>query len=162
MTASALLYAVFFLVWAGSPQADGKNGMEQPIAFSHKVHSRLGIECAVCHAPLAETGKLNVPKPSECTRCHQGSAPKNPELRKLAEFDREGREIPWLPIYKIPDYVEFSHDRHSREKCRICHGPVQECDVLRKESDISMKGCIACHRSRGVSIKCNLCHQISP
>src|SRR5438046_9616868 len=103
MTASALLYAVFFLLWAGS-QADGKNGMELPLAFSHKAHSRLGIECAVCHAPLAETGKVNVPKPSECTRCHQGSVPNNPQLRSLAESYRQGRAIHRMPINNTTDH----------------------------------------------------------
>ena len=43
----------------------------QPVAFSHRQHSQLQLECSVCH-PTSSTGELaQIPDAADCLNCHQ-------------------------------------------------------------------------------------------
>ena len=79
-------------------------------------------------------------------------------FRSLAEAKKE---IKWAPVYRIPSYVIFSHRSHleTGNTCAECHGPVAERDTLTKETDISMGGCMNCHRTKKASLHCTSCHE---
>jgi hypothetical protein len=134
---------------------------EQPVPFSHKVHAAAGLKCAECH-PIPEPGDFaTLPKTGTCMACHVSIAKDSPHIGKVAAFHKEGKRIPWAPVYRIPDYVSFSHKKHVAVEgvtCQTCHGPVEQRDVLRREKDITMAGCMECHRVKGASNDCLLCH----
>lgn len=82
---------------------------------------------------------------------------------KLAEFAKRRESIPWKQVYRVPDYVAFSHKTHVEKApggCETCHGPIQERDAIRKEKSIAMGACVDCHRNRGASVACDYCHEM--
>ena len=133
---------------------------EQPLPFSHKTHAAL-LKCAECH-PIPDPGDFaTIPKTAKCMGCHVSVKKDSPHIEKLAAFDKEGKRVPWAPVYRIPDYVLFSHKKHVAVEgvtCETCHGQVKDREVLRRERDISMAGCMDCHRAKGGSVDCLLCH----
>ena len=133
----------------------------QPVAFSHRQHAgEAGLECLFCHTG-AETGDFaELPTAADCMTCHSAVAAGSPEVRKIAAAAESGEEIPWVPVYRVPDIVFFSHKEHlaAGEACTTCHGPVETRDVLQKEVSTSMTSCLDCHRERGAPVHCTLCH----
>jgi len=132
----------------------------QPIPYSHKAHIQAGLECKNCHT-MPEPGEFaTIPDTAKCMACHTAVKKESPHIQKLAEFHAAGRPVPWRRVYRIPDYVWFSHKEHVAKgaTCETCHGPVRERDVMRKERDISMAGCMECHRAAQASLACNFCH----
>jgi Cytochrome c7 and related cytochrome c len=92
--------------------------------------------------------------------CHNAVKKDSPHIQRLAEFHNEKKPIPWRRVYRIPDYVFFSHKEHVAKgaTCETCHGNVRESDVLRKEIETTMAACMDCHRAKQASIACNYCH----
>ncbi|MSV27552.1 MAG: hypothetical protein EXQ52_02235 [Bryobacterales bacterium] len=136
---------------------------EQPLPFSHKHHaSTLGLACAKCH-PVADPGEFaGLPPTATCMECHKAIKTDSPHIQKLTAFHKDGADVPWKRVYRIPDYVFFSHKEHlSRAKanCETCHGPVKESAALRREKEVSMGACMDCHRANQASIACNFCHE---
>lgn len=136
---------------------------EQPIPFSHKVHAgTLKMQCKMCHpnSGLGET--MRIAAASVCMQCHSAIKAESPAIQKLASLAKSGSEIKWARVYEIPSYVNFSHRSHLEggTKCADCHGQVAERDALFREADISMGGCMNCHRVKKVSIDCTLCHDL--
>ena len=43
--------------------------------------------------------------------------------------------------------------------CVACHGEVGQMHRVRRESDQTMGWCIDCHRQKGVSVDCYVCHR---
>jgi hypothetical protein len=133
----------------------------QPIPFSHRTHISIAkLDCKTCH-PVPEPGDYaTIPETALCMNCHRTVKKESPAIAKLAEFHNAGTEVPWRRVYRIPDYVTFSHKQHLARKitCEDCHGAVRERDVLRKEKEISMAACMDCHRERQASLACNYCH----
>ncbi len=133
---------------------------EQPIPYSHKQHLALGLQCKNCHE-MPDPGEImGIPAASKCMTCHQAVKKDSPAIQKLAAFARENREIPWVRVYQIPSYVVFSHKEHldTGAKCETCHGPVAQRDRIARETDISMGGCMNCHRANKASLDCTYCH----
>ena len=134
---------------------------EQPLPFSHKTHASVGLKCAECHS-IPEPGDVaTLPATGTCMKCHVVVKKDSPYIAKLAEFHREGKPIPWAPVYRVANYVSFSHKTHLAVEgvtCQTCHGPVEQRDELRREKDISMAGCMECHRAKRASTDCTLCH----
>jgi hypothetical protein len=135
----------------------------QPIPYSHKQHLALGLQCKNCHE-MAEPGDYaGLPSTATCMNCHTTIKKDSPSIQKLAQFHKDGQPVPWVRVYHIPDYVDFSHKVHltrAKATCETCHGPVRERDVLRKETDITMAGCMDCHRANNASIACDYCHAL--
>jgi hypothetical protein len=103
------------------------------------------------------------PAVSKCMACHMTMAKDRPAIVRLAGFAKKEEPIPWKRVYRLPDYVGFSHKAHvgkARAGCETCHGPVQERDAIRKEKSISMAACMECHKARGASVACDFCHEI--
>lgn len=133
----------------------------QPVPFSHRLHAgEAGLECLFCHTGAEQGDYAELPSAGECMACHQGIARDSPGVKKVAAAAESGEEIPWVPVYRVPDIVFFSHKEHlaAGEECSTCHGPVETRDVLQKEISTNMTACLECHRQRGARVHCALCH----
>jgi len=134
----------------------------QPIPFSHRQHLTQGLDCINCHE-LPEPGDFaGLPSTTRCMSCHLEIKKESPFIQRLAEWHKEGKPVPWKRVYRIPDYVFFSHKEHLGKGgavCQDCHGPVRERDILRKEKETSMAACMDCHRARNASLACDYCHE---
>ncbi len=134
---------------------------EQPIPFSHKLHSGIGIECLDCHPIRGEGFAAGYPQEATCLGCHMVVNKETPAIRRMTEFAKKKKPIPWVRVYEVPQYVWFSHETHHRDAeigCETCHGPVQEWDVLAKEISTSMQACMGCHAKSKASNACDFCH----
>jgi hypothetical protein len=139
---------------------------EQPIPYSHKKHLAIGLQCKNCHTNPDPGETMGIPAASVCMECHKSVRADSPAIQKLAKFHQEGRhqdgkDVPWVRVYRIPAYVFFSHRAHAESgaKCSACHGDVAQRDALFKETDISMGGCMNCHRQNKASNDCSYCHE---
>jgi len=142
---------------------------EQPIAFSHKLHAgTLQIECQYCHSSAAVSKSASIPSTNICMNCHkgvqEGPTGETKEIQKIYDatgfnpvtlaYDIEPQEpVEWTRIHNLPDHVFFSHAQHvsaGKIECQTCHGPVEEMEVLKQHSNLSMGWCISCHRETKV------------
>jgi hypothetical protein len=146
--------AVVVAVFAAEPPL-------QPIPYSHKQHIALGLKCANCHEMPDPGEMMGIPAAAKCMTCHQSVKKDSPPIQKLAAFAARNEPVPWVRVYQIPAYVFFSHKNHldTGATCETCHGKVSERDRLFRETDISMGGCMNCHRSSRASLDCAFCHE---
>jgi hypothetical protein len=163
--ASLLVTAVVLAQQKGvyQPKAEVLPGppVKQPIAYSHKVHMAAGLTCKTCHTIPGEGFQATYPKESLCMGCHKTVKTGSPEILKLAEFAKANKSVPWARIYRVPDFVWFSHALHVKDagiECAQCHGDVAQRDVLFKEKSISMTACMDCHARSQASNGCDVCH----
>ena len=134
----------------------------QPIAYSHKQHLALGLECRQCHVNPDAGTLMTYPATAICMSCHQAIAADRPAIRKLAAFAASDTPVPWVRLYAVPDYVFWSHGAHLRAgvACAECHGDVAKRDVIFQETDVvTMLGCRRCHDQRQVFTDCGDCHE---
>ena len=133
----------------------------QPVPYSHKLHVALGLTCLGCHVN-PEAGKLmTYPPAATCMACHQGIAKDRPSIQKLSALAASGEAIPWVRVYKLPDYVYWQHGTHldAKVSCAECHGAVADRDVIAVETNVvRMLGCVSCHDKRQVFTDCGACH----
>ena len=161
MTALALLLLFINL----SSLALSAEAPQQPLPFSHKSHAgALKMKCKMCHLNPDPGEMMTIAPATTCMQCHATIKADSPAIQKLAEFAKNGREVKWVRVYQIPSYVIFSHRTHleAGSKCEECHGKVEGRDQLFREADISMGGCMNCHRARKASIDCLSCHEQQP
>jgi len=144
-------------------QRDAAKPVSQPVPFSHKRHCEKNIPCVLCHQTATSGETAGLPRADVCMTCHQTVAAGSPAIRKVAAYASQHKPIPWVRIYRIQDFVFFSHNRHANANvtCSACHGKVCESDVLKQEVRLSMIFCINCHKARKATIKCNACHTLS-
>ena len=148
---------------------------EQPIAFSHKIHAGdNGIDCNYCHSSARTSKTSGIPSANVCMNCHAnittGTNTGTTEIQKIYDaigYDPETRAyiegyeqqpIQWVRIHNLPDLAYFNHSQHvtvGKLECQECHGPVQEMDVVKQESLMTMGWCINCHRETEVQMEGN-------
>lgn len=134
------------LILAVSTRVAAQEGPAQPIPYSHKIHAGdLQLECSSCHVNPDPGETMTLPKPAVCGTCHPG------------KYDRDFK---WVRVYEIPSFVFFSHRAHVKagNTCVECHGPVASRARLSRETDLTMGGCMNCHRQKKASIDCTFCH----
>ena len=136
---------------------------EQPIPFSHKTHAgALKLACKMCH-PNPEPGDtMTIAPASRCMQCHSSIKADSPAIQKLAQYAKSNTPVPWVRVYEIPSFVVFSHRTHLQagNQCEECHGPVATRDRLVREKDLSMAGCMNCHKAKKASLDCGTCHDL--
>jgi len=95
-------------------------------------------------------------------KCHSSIKTDSPEIQKLAAFAKSGNSIPWVRLYEIPSFVNFSHRLHLSKgnTCQECHDAVPGRDQLFRETNLSMAGCMDCHKAKQASADCNTCHDL--
>lgn len=140
----------------------------QPIQFSHAVHAGAHqIPCTDCHAGARDGVEAGLPSIGGCLRCHvrpQGDPPSEREakVRALAASDEPFR---WVQVTRNPGHVYFSHRAHihlADMTCADCHGDVATWDEPPTEPTqdlVDMGACMSCHRQRGASNECHVCHR---
>jgi cytochrome c553 len=132
----------------------------QPIKFSHAVHAGQNkTDCNYCHYTAKTSKTAGIPAGSVCLNCHflvrNGTRSGATEISKVIAALDEKRAVPWVRIYKLPDFVFFSHEQHvsaGQINCEACHGDVKKMNRLYQYSDLSMGWCIDCHKTRKVNI----------
>ena len=141
----------------------------QPIAFSHKIHAgQFEIDCKYCHTGAMKGKNATIPTLNICMNCHRAVKTESPEIQKLwaatdwqAEtntFGPNSQPIEWVRIHNLPDLAYFNHSQHvnvAGVECQTCHGPVEEMEVVRQHSLLTMGWCIECHRDTNVNSRGN-------
>ena len=141
----------------------------QPIKFSHALHAgKHGIDCQFCHFGAAKGKSAVIPSANICMNCHmkvkKGPKYGETEIAKIYEAigydpatgygpESEQKPIEWVRIHNLPDHVYFNHSQHvvaGGLECQTCHGPVEEMEVMRQHSSLSMGWCVNCHRQTAV------------
>lgn len=135
---------------------------EQPIHFSHKLHlEKNQMECQYCHSGVNKSPFPTIPSLEVCMGCHKLVKTDSPEIKKLKDFYDRQVPVEWEPVNHLPEHVFFNHERHIKAGvgCQTCHGLVQKMDVVEKVSSLKMGFCVTCHRDKGASVDCLICHQ---
>jgi len=135
----------------------------QPIEFSHKIHAgQFEIDCKYCHTGTIKGKSANIPSPNICMNCHSqiksGTNTGEKEIAKIYEAIRKNEPIKWVRIHNLPDLAYFNHSQHvvvGGIECQTCHGPIQEMEVVKQYSLLTMGWCIDCHRKTDVNTKGN-------
>jgi mono/diheme cytochrome c family protein len=159
----------------------------QPILFSHVVHSgSFQIGCQFCHADARRSEYAGLPSVERCMGCHRIiGAQDNPEIQKIHRYAERGEPVPWVRVFKMPEFTYFPHKPHVRAgvECQTCHGPIERMRVvgavtgptllndlkhlvgLRPSSPpLTMGWCLDCHREQNATrgmrapLDCVACH----
>lgn len=159
----------------------------QPILFSHVVHAgSFQIGCQYCHADARRSEYAGLPSVERCMGCHRIiGAQDNPEIQKIHRYAERGEPVPWVRVFKMPEFTYFPHKPHVRAgvECQTCHGPVERMRVvgattgprllndlknlvgLRPASPpLTMGWCVDCHREQNATrglrapLDCVACH----
>ena len=181
-----LAVLVFLALSSWSRQPAVAQASAQPINFPHNVHVQTyKIDCQYCHADARRSEYAGLPSVTRCMGCHKITAADKPEIKKLAEYAGKGEPVPWVRIFKVPEFTYFPHKPHVRAgvRCQTCHGPVETMTTVggrtgpRLVNDLlnlagmrpaapplTMGWCIDCHReqnaTRGTNapLDCVTCH----
>lgn len=124
-------------------------GFGQEPVFSHKRHedAQVKLACTFCHKGAKTEFHAGFPEWKTCKTCH---------------VDKAERTIPSRRVYKVPDFVFWSHEQHSlaRIECTTCHGEVAAQDVLAEFRSTKMYACVNCHKEKKATVRCNACHEL--
>jgi hypothetical protein len=181
-----LAVLVFLALSSWSRQPAIAQASTQPINFPHNVHvETYKIDCQYCHADARRSEYAGLPSVARCMGCHKITAADKPEIKKLAEYAGKGEPVPWVRVFKVPEFTYFPHKPHVRAgvKCQTCHGPVETMTTVgattgpRIVNDLlnltgmrpappplSMGWCIDCHRDQNATrgtkapLDCVTCH----
>jgi hypothetical protein len=95
------------------------------------------MKCVSCHQ-IAE--RASFPEAQRCQPCH-------PEFH----LAKEAKIVPEKPVCVLPDFVLFSHFKHTAN-CETCH---------KSFVAMKMKTCVDCHKTNGAAVACTVCHDLS-
>ncbi|MBW4359527.1 c-type cytochrome [Flavobacterium taihuense] len=155
----------------------------QPIHYSHRIHAGDNeINCKYCHSASRVSKNAGIPSLNVCMNCHKSigevaETTATPEYSK-AFYDEQiqklykavgwdaasqsytGKTEPvkWVRIHNLPDFVYFNHSQHvtvAGIECQTCHGPVQEFEIMKQFSPLTMGWCVNCHRKTDVKMEGN-------
>ncbi|MDR2221994.1 MAG: c-type cytochrome [Flavobacteriaceae bacterium] len=154
----------------------------QPIHFSHKIHAGdNGIDCKYCHSSARSSKTSGIPSLNVCMNCHKnineftGEPGKDygtytpefytGEIQKLyaavgwdastQKYTGKEKPVKWVRIHNLPDFVYYNHSQHVNVaglECQTCHGPVEEMEIMRQHSPLTMGWCVDCHRKTDVKL----------
>lgn len=122
----------------------------QPVNFSHKAHiEKYGMKCTFCHSSATSSDYSNLPTTYSCMVCHIALRNETELIEKLNHSNDNDSVLAWNRIYRLPDYVHFSHKIHLRAgiDCSSCHGEVEKLDSMKLQKPFTMKRCLQCHRN---------------
>jgi mono/diheme cytochrome c family protein len=185
VTVIFFLLASAYFVYGFLMQVGVDQGYEpiQPIHYSHRIHAgENGIDCKYCHSAARESKHSNIPSLNVCMNCHKNisevaestATPEyskafyDGEIQKLYDavgWDKANQKytgktqpVKWVRIHNLPDLVYFNHAQHVTVggiECQTCHGPVEEMEIMKQHSPLTMGWCINCHRETEVKLKDN-------
>lgn len=145
----------------------GSRAPIQPIEFNHWQHLTKEegpqLECVFCHEHADKSAHATIPSLTTCMACHESTMTDSPEVQKLTTIFKQGAEPKWRRVYWMEPSanVFFTHKPHisAGVECVSCHGDVGQMRQMRREVDQTMGWCIDCHRKKGASIDCYICHR---
>lgn len=185
VTVIFLLLSSAYFVYGWFMQIGVDQGYEpiQPIHYSHRIHAgENGIDCKYCHSSARESKHSGIPSLNVCMNCHKNvsevaestATPEyskafyDGEIQKLYDavgWDKANQKytgktqpVKWVRIHNLPDLVYFNHAQHvtvAGIECQTCHGPVEEMEIMKQHSPLTMGWCINCHRETDVKLKDN-------
>ena len=136
-------------------------GVEQPIPFSHRVHSGVkNIQCRYCHPYVEQSIHPGLPPVEKCLHCHNYIIARHPQILKEHRYYNSRTPTPWKKANYLAEHVLFNHQRHIKKEivCQECHGEVKTMDRIRGRY-FFMQFCINCHEERKANLGCWLaCH----
>ncbi|MFA9498462.1 MAG: cytochrome c3 family protein [Deltaproteobacteria bacterium] len=136
-------------------------GPEQPIPFSHRIHTGVkAIQCRFCHPYVERSIYPGIPPVEKCLYCHKYIIANHPWIQKEHEYFNTRTPTPWKKVFYIPEHVLFNHQRHIKKEvgCEKCHGQIETMDRIRGKR-FKMGFCVECHKSKGANLDCWLaCH----
>lgn len=147
--------------------------LTQPVRFSHTLHGRQDVACAVCHFTGPGGAYSGFPSIGVCAGCHPdstgGKSEDEKEIDKLVgEYVKTGKAVPWLSSQRQPGHVFFIHGPHLPLGCPSCHADMRRVDapeIVRNAVSgytlqaMPMARCRACHQERGAAGDCLDCHR---
>jgi menaquinone reductase, multiheme cytochrome c subunit len=159
--ALVLVWCAVFLDGHGS---SGAGGVDQYIAFNHKLHVDNGLACVDCHTGVLKGIRAGRPTIETCLGCHSEALTQSAEEEKIRQFAREARQIPWRRLESLPSHVYFSHRRHAglaKIECEVCHGAMSQMTEPPRAPLVAhpMSFCLDCHNRSAVSVDCLACHR---
>jgi hypothetical protein len=122
-------------------------GAPEDRPFNHQKHAPLKLKCVSCHKDAGQADRAGFPALGQCKACH---------------VDMAERKIPLQIVHELPDFVFFSHGKHTAAKieCGSCHGNVAGQDVVAVQQPLKMKWCVDCHKQNKAAVRCNSCHEL--
>lgn len=173
----------FFYGWAMQVGVDQNYEPVQPIHYSHRIHAGSnGIDCKYCHSAARVSKNAGIPSLNVCMNCHKNisevsdttataehsKAFYDGEIAKLyaavgwdkgaQKYTGKTQPVKWVRIHNLPDFVYFNHSQHvsvAGVECQTCHGPVQEFEIMKQFSPLTMGWCVDCHRKTDVKMDGN-------
>lgn len=137
----------------------------QPIAFSHKVHAgEYQIDCNYCHTGVRISKSANIPSVNICLNCHNaivkvtGETELSTEIQKIHDAKLNNTPIEWVRVHNLPDLAYFNHAQHYEVggvECQTCHGAIEEMEVVKQFTNLTMGWCIDCHKTTVLNTKDN-------
>ncbi|MGQ7946315.1 c-type cytochrome [Flavobacterium sp. WC2509] len=155
----------------------------QPIHYSHRIHAGDNeINCKYCHSASRVSKTAGIPSLNVCMNCHKSisevaettATPEyskafyDAQIQKLYKavgwdattqsYTGKTEPVKWVRIHNLPDFVYFNHSQHvtvAGIECQTCHGPVQEFEIMKQFSPLTMGWCINCHRKTDVKMEGN-------
>jgi hypothetical protein len=130
----------------------------------------LGVQCLYCHPGALRGPSPGLPTLTKCWGCHQNIAKTDtsPRLAVLKDYVLNNREIAWVPVSQVPDFVHFTHRPHIAAglNCEQCHGDMSNVEIARNPQVMNMGWCLDCHRERAAGdpekvtklTDCGTCH----
>lgn len=185
VTSIFLLLASGYFVYGFLMQVGVDQNYEpiQPIHYSHRIHAGSnGIDCKYCHSAARVSKNAGIPSLNVCMNCHKNisevsdttatpdhsKAFYDGEIAKLytavgwdkatQKYTGKTQPVKWVRIHNLPDFVYFNHSQHvsvAGVECQTCHGPVQEFEIMKQFSPLTMGWCIDCHRKTDVKMEGN-------
>ena len=128
----------------------------QPVPYSHLLHAgQMGMDCRYCHANIERAAHAMIPPTQTCMNCHALVRTTSERLAPVRESWESGRAIEWVKVHRLPDHAYFDHSIHlsAGVGCVECHGRVNEMEVVRQVSPLSMSWCLDCHHNPGPHIR---------
>ena len=121
---------------------------DQPVAFSHKHHANMGIDCRYCHTSVEDAAFAGIPPTKTCMNCHSMIFAESPALEPVRESWKTGKSLQWTRVHDLPQFVYFNHSIHVNKGvgCSTCYGPVDEMPLMQKQNTLYMGWCLDCHR----------------
>jgi hypothetical protein len=118
--------------------------------FSNQHHvGGMGIECRYCHTSVETSNFAGIPPTRTCMNCHAQIWTNAPMLEPVRESFRTGRNLVWIRVHDLPDFVYFDHSIHVNKGigCRSCHGEVDNMPLMWEANSLQMEWCLDCHRN---------------
>jgi hypothetical protein len=148
--------ATVLSAYSGASSSEGR-APDQPVAFPHPRHVRavaqggVGMNCIYCHFASNKSYDPGMPAVNTCMGCHTvvlGKADSSKaQIKKLTDYYNKKLPVPWVRIHKVPDYVNFPHNRHVNAgvTCQSCHGQIQNQWKVQQAASLNMGWCLNCH-----------------